>query len=112
VADIIEFPIAGRSHPSAETTGALRAGIGRLADATEALQRSRARLERQYDVLGTVKDLLEAQMLYSQAIAALALSIETAIAAGDLASMIMLQAELKSLMARAAAPLPQSDAAD
>src|SRR5271155_2296402 len=121
VADIIEFPTAGRCHPRADSpgsgktgsgktgsgktgsgktgsgktgsgktgsgktgsgktgsgktgsgktgsgkTGALRRGIDRLTDAAAALRRSRIGLERQHDVLGTVKGQLEAQALQSQ----------------------------------------------
>lgn len=114
MADIIEFPTAGRPRPlpdSPDAPSALRRGIDRLADAAAALRRSRDGLERQHDVLGTVRGLLEAQALHAQAIAALALSIETAIAADDLSAMIALQGELKSLLS-GAADRPRSDAAD
>ena len=111
VADIIAFPTAEPSRPSADTAGPLRRGLHRLAEAAAALDRSRASLERQHDVLGMVKGQLDTQALRAQAIAALAGTIELAVAAGDLPAMIALQAELTGLMAGAASP-PLTDAAD
>jgi hypothetical protein len=126
VADIIEFPTVGRPRPAADSAGSGKAGsdkiaavrraLDRLTDAAAALRRSRHGLERQHDVLGTVKGLLQAQALQSQAIAALALSIESAIATEDLSTMIALQTELRGLMMSRAEPSdtapPRTDAAD
>jgi hypothetical protein len=111
VADIIAFPTADPRRLSADTAGTLRRGLHRLADAAAALDRSRAGLERQHDVLGAVKGQLDVQALRAQAIAGLAGTIALAIAAGDLPAMVALQAELTGLMASAASP-PLTDAAD